>query len=140
MAAAENTTQATAAEIEGFIEAVPDPVRRADARALAALMARVSGQPATMWGPSIIGFGRYDYRYDSGRTGSMARISFSPRKAETVLYIIDGFDGHAELLARLGRHRTGKSCLYVKRLSDVDVDVLEALVRASWAEMARRHP
>ena len=137
---AENKTQATVVDAGSFIDAVADPARREDARTLAALMARVSGEPATMWGPSIVGFGAYDYRYDSGRTGTMARIGFSPRKAESVLYIVEGFDGYSELLARLGKHRTGKSCLYIKRLADVNAGVLEELVSASWAEMARRYP
>jgi hypothetical protein len=137
---AENKTQATLVDAGSFIDAVADPARREDARTLAALMARVSGEPATMWGPSIVGFGAYDYRYDSGRTGTMARIGFSPRKAESVLYIVEGFDGYSELLARLGKHRTGKSCLYIKRLADVNAGVLEELVSASWAEMARRYP
>lgn len=137
---AETKTLATSADVAAFIAAVPDPVRRADAQALVALMGRVSGAPAVMWGSSIIGFGAYDYRYDSGRTGTMARISFSPRKAETVLYLLDSFDGHGAWLARLGKHRMGKSCLYIKRLADVDVDVLETLVAASWAEMGKRYP
>ena len=137
---AENKTQATVVDAGSFIDAVADLARREDARTLAALMARVSGEPATMWGPSIVGFGAYDYRYDSGRTGTMARIGFSPRKAESVLYIVEGFDGYSELLARLGKHRTGKSCLYIKRLADVNAGVLEELVSASWAEMARRYP
>ncbi|WP_163460317.1 DUF1801 domain-containing protein, partial [Escherichia coli] len=77
------------------------------------------------WGPSIIGFGRYAYRYDSGRTGEMCRIGFSPRKAELVLYVLDGNADQSEVLGRLGRHRTGKGCLYIRRLADVDADVLE---------------
>jgi hypothetical protein len=137
---AKNKTQATTSSPDDFIAAFPDPVRRDDARSVAALMARISGEPATMWGPSIIGFGTCHYRYESGREGDMPRISFSPRKAETVLYLTDGFPGHAELMARLGKLRTGKSCLYVKRLSDVDMAVLEELIAASWADVARRYP
>jgi hypothetical protein len=135
-----NKTQPTAANVAAFIAAVPDATRRADAETLAALMARLSGAPAAMWGPSIIGFGEYHYRYDSGRTGSMSRIGFSPRKAETVVYLIDGFTGQAELLARLGKHRIGKSCLYIKRLADIDISVLEAMITASLATMAESYP
>ncbi|MEN9392261.1 MAG: hypothetical protein RLZZ104_604, partial [Pseudomonadota bacterium] len=89
---------------------------------------------------SIIGFGRYHYRYDSGREGEMCRIGFSPRKGQTVLYLIDGFKGHAELMAKLGKHKTGKSCLYVKRLSDIDLGVLEDICRCSLAYMAAKYP
>ncbi len=136
----ENKTKPTIVHAAAFIAAVPDPVRRADAEVVAAMMARVSGEPATMWGPSIIGFGSCHYKYESGREGDMPRIAFSPRKAETVLYIADGFPAYAELMARLGKHKIGKSCLYIKRLGDVDLTVLEALVAASWAEVARRYP
>jgi hypothetical protein len=140
MATAPNKTQATTADVAAFIAAVPDAGRRADAETLVTLMARLSGEQAAMWGPSIIGFGSYSYRYDSGRTGTMCRIGFSPRKAETVVYLVDGFTGQAELLARLGRHRIGKSCLYLKRLADIDISVLEAMISASLASMATRYP
>lgn len=140
MADAPNKTQPTVADVTAFIAAVPDPVRRADAETLVQMMTRLSDEPAKMWGPSIIGFGEYHYRYDSGRTGSMARIGFSPRKAEQVLYLVDGYENQAENLARLGKHRTGKSCLYVKRLADIDMAVLEAMIAASLATMAERYP
>jgi hypothetical protein len=140
MTTAPNKTQPTATDVATFVAAIPDAGRRTDAEILVALMSRLSGEPARMWGPSIIGFGEYHYRYDSGRTGSMARIGFSPRKAETVVYLIDGFTGQAELLARLGKHRIGKSCLYIKRLADIDICVLEAMVAASLATMADRYP
>lgn len=135
-----NKTQATVADVESFVALVPDATRRADAETLVALMTRLSGEPAKMWGPSIIGFGAYHYRYESGRTGTMARIGFSPRKAETVVYLIDGFTDQAALLARLGKHRTGQSCLYIKRLADIDMAVLEAMITASLATMAARYP
>ncbi len=136
----ENKTQATVARVEDFVTGIADENQRADARSLIAMMTRLSGEPATMWGPSIIGFGRYHYRYDSGREGEMCRIGFSPRKGQTVLYLIDGFEGHAELMAKLGKHKTGKSCLYVKRLSDIDLVVLEDMCRASLAYMAAKYP
>jgi hypothetical protein len=140
MTKAENKTQATVTRVEDFITGIADENQRADARSLIALMTRLSGEPATMWGPSIIGFGRYRYRYDSGREGEMCRIGFSPRKGQTVLYLIDGFEGHAELMAKLGKHKTGKSCLYVKRLSDIDLVVLEDMCRSSLAYMAAKYP
>ena len=140
MTKAENKTQATVARVEDFVTGIADENQRADARSLIALMTRLSGEPATMWGPSIIGFGRYRYRYDSGREGEMCRIGFSPRKGQTVLYLIDGFKGHAELMAKLGKHKTGKSCLYVKRLSDIDLVVLEDMCRCSLAYMAAEYP
>lgn len=137
---AENKTKPTDVDVGAFIDAVDHPERRDDARALAALMERVSGEPAAMWGPTMVGFGRYRYRYDSGRKGDAFRIGFSPRKAELVLYLLDGFTERDALLARLGKHRTGKSCLYVKRLADVDMGVLEQLVAASWRHMADKYP
>ena len=107
---------------------------------LITVMAKASGHPPKMWGSSIIGFDQYHYHYDSGREGDTLRIGFSPRKGQTVLYLVDGFPGHAELMARLGKHKSGKSCLYIKRLSDVDTGVLGDLIAASLAEMRRRYP
>lgn len=140
MAKSENKTQPTAASVDSFIATVADPTQRADAEAIRQMMAKMSGEPAQMWGPSIIGFGRYHYRYESGREGDMCRIGFSPRKGQTVLYLIDGFAGHAELLAQLGKHKTGKACLYIKRLADVDPAVLEQLCHRSLAYMAEKYP
>lgn len=137
---AELKTRATEIQVADFIAAVPDAARRADAGAVCTMMARLTGEPPKMWGPSIIGFGRYAYRYDSGRTGEMCRIGFSPRKAELVLYVLDGNADQSEVLGRLGRHRTGKGCLYIKRLADVDADVLEEIVRAKIARMDAAYP
>jgi Domain of unknown function (DU1801) len=137
---AENKTQATDANVSAFLDGVADANQRADADAIITLMQEASGEPPRMWGPSIIGFGSYHYCYESGREGDMCRIGFSPRKGQTVIYIVDGFPGHADLLARLGKHKTGKACLYVKRLADIDVAVLGELVTASLAEMDRRYP
>ena len=123
-----------------YLAAVKPDVRRDDGLALLDLMQRISGEPAAMWGPSIIGFGSYHYKYDSGREGDICRIGFSPRKAELVLYLIDGFDSHADLLAHLGKHRTGVSCLYIKKLADVDMAVLEELIAASLAYMDIKYP
>ncbi len=137
---AELKTRATEIQVADFIAAVPDAPRRADAEAVCAMMARLTGAPPKMWGPSIIGFDSYAYRYDSGRTGEMCRIGFSPRKAELVLYVLDGNADQSEVLGRLGRHRTGKGCLYIKRLADVDADVLEEIVRAKIARMDAAYP
>jgi hypothetical protein len=115
-----------------FLGKVPDEQQRADAQALAALMAAVSGQPATMWGTSIVGFGSTHYKYESGREGDTATIAFSPRKGKLVLYGVGKFPEYEHLLELLGRHSTGKSCLYLKRLSDADPKVLEDIVRKSW--------
>lgn len=133
-------TAPTTVDVDAFIDAVDHPVRRADARALKALMERVTGQPATMWGPSIVGFGSYHYTYASGRQGDAAAAGFSPRKASTTVYLADGFERRGELLARLGPHTTSVSCLYIKRLEDVDLDVLEELVRASYTTVTEEWP
>jgi hypothetical protein len=137
-----NKTQpsAAAAAAAAFIDAVEDPERRADCRALATLMEEVTGEPPVLWGTSIVGFGRYHYRYESGREGDSFLAGFSPRKRELTLYIMAGFDRYPELMAKLGRYRTGKSCLYLKRLSDVDMAVLEELIRESVAHTRKQNP
>jgi hypothetical protein len=137
---AELKTKATEISVDEFLDAVPDPQRREDARKVRAMMERLSGEPAKMWGPSIVGFGRYHYKYDSGHEGDMARIGFSPRARELVLYIIGGFPRHQALMERLGKYRTGKSCLYIKRLSDVEESVLEALAAESLDYMRKKYP
>lgn len=138
--AAEIKTRPTEVSIEAFLDTIADPGRREDARAVRAMMTRVTGKPAAMWGPSIVGFGSYHYRYDSGHKGTMCRLGFSPRKAELVLYVLTGSEGQDALLARLGKHKTGKSCLYIKRLSDVDEGVLEELTAHALADMNERYP
>lgn len=140
MAKSENKTKATEVSVDAFIASVADADQRTDAEKIRALMEQLSGEPATMWGPSIIGFGTYHYKYESGREGDMCRIGFSPRKGQTVLYLIDGFEGQSDLMARLGKHKTGKSCLYIKRLSDIDEAVLEELCVRSLQYMAEKYP
>jgi hypothetical protein len=135
-----NKTQATPVSVSDYLANLDDPVQRGDAQTLRTLLEHVSGYPATMWGTSIIGFGTYHYIYDSGREGDMCRIGFSPRKGKLVLYIFDGFPKYAEILARLGKHKTGKSCLYITRLADVDSDVLAELCTASLAHMQSLYP
>jgi hypothetical protein len=136
---AENKTRPTGAAVEAFLAGIPDPRRRADAERLRALMERVSGEAATMWGPSIVGFGAYHYKYESGREGEMCRIGFSPRAKELALYNM-GVSREPELLARLGKHRTGKGCLYLSRLADIDPKVLEEMARRAVAHMRETWP
>lgn len=138
MARSENKTQPTRADVDAFLDAIADPQRREDCRKVRALMEDATGAPAQMWGPTIVGFGRYHYRYASGREGDWMLIGFSPRRNDLTLYIMPGFDRYESLMARLGKHKTGKSCLYLKRLADVDMAVLEQLVRESVAAMASR--
>lgn len=129
---AENQTQETDASVEEFLEGVEHRGRREDAYALLELMRRVTGAPAKMWGPAIIGFGKYHYRYDSGREGDMLRVGFSPRKSNLALYVIFQDAELKRLLASLGKHKTGVSCLYVNKLADVDLQVLESIVARAW--------
>jgi hypothetical protein len=133
---ADNKTKPTKLSVTAFIDSLTDQTRRADAKALVKLMQTVSGEKPQMWGPSIIGFGSCHYTYDSGREGDMPLIGFSPRKAATVLYSVAGASDAKALLEELGKHTTGKGCLYIKKLADVDQKVLETLVRKSLA--ARR--
>ena len=137
---AETRTRPTDVTVDSFIDAVENPIRRADAKVVRAMMARLTGEPATMWGPSIVGFGSYHYKYDSCHEGVSCRMGFSPRKAELVLYVLTGADEQVAQLARLGKHRTGKACLYVKALADVDLAVLEEIARGALAHMDKLYP
>lgn len=130
---AEAKTQPTDEAVDTYFARVEPPQRAEDGRALAAIMARVSGEPPRMWGPSIVGFGSTDYPLAGGKTGTTLKIGFAARKPQLVLYGM-GIDRRAALLDQLGPHSTGKGCLYVKRLSDVDSGTLEAIVAAAWAE------
>lgn len=132
---AENKTKPTNADVDAFLESVEHDRRREDARVLVDLMREETGEEPKLWGPSIVGFGEYRYRYESGREGDWFMVGFSPRKTSLVLYIMSGFARHDELMARLGKHRTGKSCLYVNKLDDVDLDVVRELVRESIAHV-----
>lgn len=133
MADRDNAHRATAASVDAFLDAVPDARRRAEARTLLTVMERATGQAPVMWGGSIVGFGSYHYRYASGREGDAAAAGFSPRKGALTVYFPMGFDEHADALARLGPHTTSVSCLHLKRLDAVDLDVLEELVRKGYA-------
>lgn len=134
-----NKTVPTPVPANEFVGRLEDG-RRDEARILIDLLEDVSGEPPVMWGGSIIGFGSYHYRYDSGREGDMCRIGFSPRKAELVIYLAGGFERYETILRRLGRHRTGKSCLYLKRLSDADPTSLRELLIAELAYMDATYP
>ena len=134
----ENKTKATTLSVGAFIDALTDPTRRSDARELVELMQRVSGEKPRLWGPSIVGFGSYHYRYGSGREGDMPLISFSPRKAAMVLYSMLDHGEAKTLLAKLGRHATGKGCLYIKKLAEVDRTVLETLIKNAVAHYRPR--
>jgi len=136
---AENETKPTNLSVAAFIDALTDKTRRADAKALVKLMQKATAEEPKMWGPSIIGFGSYHYKYLSGREGDMPLAGFSPRKAATVLYVTAGFSDSEELLAKLGQHTTGKACLYIKKLADVDQKVLEELVVKSVGAIRARH-
>ena len=137
---AEIKTRATDVSVDDFIAALPVPQRSEDARKIRALFERLTGEPAKMWGPTIIGFGSYHYKYESGHEGVMCRMGFSPRKAELVLYVLTGFAGQEALLARLGKHKTGKVCLYIKKLPDVDETVLAEIATRALAHMNEKYP
>lgn len=138
MARSVNTTGPTDASVTDFIAAVRLDRRRADAQTLLGLMTAVTGEDPVMWGSSIVGFGSYRYRYASGREGEWLATGFSPRAAASTVYLMDGFAGREELLRRLGPHSTGASCLYLRRLEAVDLDVLAELVRRSYRSVTGR--
>ena len=137
---AENKTQVTDVDPRAFVASVEHPTRRADAEVLLEMMIRVTGCEPKMWGPSIIGFGRYHYVYDSGREGDFILTGFSPRKANLVIYVLPGYEDMSAQLAELGKHRLGKSCLYINKLADVNLDVLETIVSNGVASMRRNYP
>lgn len=128
---AELKTQKTSASVTHFLNQVEDDERRKDCKTLLRMMKSATGARAAMWGASIVGFGSYHYKYASGREGDWFLTGFSPRRGDLTLYIMPGFERYKDLLSRLGKHKTGKSCLYIKRLSDVDMTVLEQLVSES---------
>ena len=135
---AELKTKRTEASVDDFIAGIADEQRRDDCRALLTMMKRVSKAPPKMWGASMVGFGSYHYRYASGREGEWFLAGFSPRRQDLTVYVMAGFEDYPELMARLGKYKTGKSCLYLKRLSDVDAAVLEKLIAASVRDMKAR--
>lgn len=136
---ADNKTKATAASVAKHIAAIENESIRNDCAALVKLMSKWTGEKPQMWGPSIVGFGSYHYKYESGREGDSCASGFAARKNEMVVYLVADGAGQDELLARLGKHKMGKACLYVRRLADIDLAVLEKLVKGSLAEVRRRY-
>jgi hypothetical protein len=136
---AENKTKATTASVASYLSAIEDPARRADCEALAKLMAKASKQPATMWGTSIVGFGSYHYVYESGREGDSCLSGFSSRKGDISIYLTAEVLAQQELIAKLGKVKTSKGCLYVRKLADVDLKILERLVADTCAERKKRY-
>lgn len=135
---AEIKTQRNKKSVSSFLNSVEHEGRREDAKKVAALMEEVTGEKPAMWGESIVGFGSYHYVYESGREGDWMLVGFSPRKANLVLYIMSGFSKYDELMEKLGKHKVGKSCLYLNRLSDVDEKVLRRLVKESVAHLKKQ--
>ena len=137
---AENKTKETAEPVEDFLYAVDNATRRADGLALNDIFKEVTGYAPRMWGPSIIGYGSYHYTYASGREGDSLATGFSPRKANISIYVMPGYANYSEILSRLGKHKMGKSCLYVNKLADVDVEVLKELIRAGLGDLDKKWP
>jgi hypothetical protein len=140
MAAAANKTQATQASVAAYLAERGSAEQIADCQQLISMMQKITAQTAVMWGPSIVGFDRYTYRYESGRSGDACVIGFAIRGRELVIYLLAETAEQQGLLAKLGKHRFGKSCLYFKRLQDLDADVLQALMQNSVTEIKRRYP
>lgn len=134
---AENKTKATEASVADYLAALSDDARRRDCECLAELMAKVTKQPAKMWGSGIVGFGSYHYRYASGREGDMCLVGFASRKGDISVYGLNAAPGHDELMMKLGKHKAGKGCLYLKTLDGIDLKVLEQLIREAAAAMQR---
>ncbi|WP_341367230.1 DUF1801 domain-containing protein [Yoonia sp. BS5-3] len=137
---ADNKTKPTEQSVADFIAGVEHATRRADAEVLEAMFRKITGWQPRMWGPTLIGYGSYHYTYDSGRSGDMLATGFSPRKANLVLYIMPGYQDFGEMMDRLGKHKLGKSCLYINKLADVDLDVLEEIIRAGLKDLGKRWP
>jgi len=135
----ENKTKATEASVESYLSAIADEARRADCVALTRLLTKATKKPPKMWGTSIVGFGSYHYKYESGREGDSCLTGFSSRKDAISIYLVSGADGSERLLSKLGKHKMGKGCLYLRKLSDVDLKVLEQLIIGSMAARELNH-
>jgi hypothetical protein len=136
---AELKTSKNKASVEDFLNAVEDKQKREDCREIQKMMQEITGEKPSMWGPSIVGFGSYHYKYETGREGDWFLEGFSPRKQNLTLYIMSGFKNYDALLGKLGKHSTGKSCLYIKRLSDIDKNVLKKMIIQSVEEVKNRY-
>ena len=136
---AENKTKPTKASVTAFLNAVENKTRKRDVKVINEMMTRISGEKPTMWGPTMVGFGSHHYKYESGREGDLFMTGFSPRKTSLVLYIMPGYGQFDDIMARLGKHKTGKACLYINKLEDVDMAVLEELITKSVAWMRNKY-
>ena len=132
----EYKTRKNDSDVERCLSSVENTARKADGLALLEMMREITGDDGSMWGDSLVGFGQYDYTYASGQSGSWFAIGFSPRKQNTTVYIMPGFEEYTDLLEQLGKHKLGKSCLYINKLADVDLGVLKQLIQKSYAKMA----
>jgi hypothetical protein len=136
---AELKTKQTNASVKDFLNKISDEERRGDCLAVAKMMEEITKEKPKMWGPAIVGFGTYHYKYASGREGDWPIAAFSPRKKDLTLYLMPGFEDQAELMKQLGKHSTGKSCLYIKRLSDIHLPTLKKLIKASVKQMKKTY-
>ena len=132
-------TQPTKESVKTFLDGIEDEQRRKDCKAIAKMMAKATGKRPKMWGDAIVGYGRYEYKYKSGHEGAWFLTGFSPRKRDLTLYIMQGFKAHAPLMEKLGKYKNGKSCLYIKKLEDVDTDVLQQLIDGSLEYLQRTY-
>ena len=137
---AELKTKATEITVESFLDKKADPKVRADCDTIISIMERLTGEKPKMWGPSIVGFGKYHYKYDSGREGEICITGFSPRKPNIVLYLMANFEDKADLLEKLGKHKASKGCLYIKKLADVNIDILESMIKQSIDFIKKKYP
>lgn len=136
---AETKTKITNASVKDFLDQVKNEQKRKDAYTVLRLMKTITGKQPKMWGPSIVGFDKYHYRYESGHEGDICMIGFSPRSQALTLYVMSGFDGYTNLLKKLGKHKTSKACLYFNKLDDVDLDVLKEIIKASYRYAKQKH-
>ncbi len=136
---AELKTKKNNASVKEFIDSIENEQKRKDYREISKMMQKASGKNPKMWGDSIVGFGEYHYKYESGREGDWMRIGFSPRKQNITLYIMNGFEKYDQLMKKLGKHKTGKSCLYIKRLEDVDREILNKLIEESVSYFDKKY-
>ena len=139
MVKGELKTKKNKASVKEFLDSIEDHAKRKDCKEIAKMMRSASGKNAKMWGTNIVGYDEYHYKYASGREGDFMRIGFSPRKQAITLYIMDGFDKYDRLMGKLGKHKTGKSCLYIKRLSDIDTGVLKELIKGSLEHFEKKY-
>jgi len=137
---AQNKTTENGLSVHDFLNTVPDENKRSDCFNLLGIIGEIAGFTAKMWGTAIVGFGSYHYKYESGRTGNAPLVGFSPRKDAIVLYLSSDFNNREELLAKFGKHKTGKACVYIKKLSDIDVEVLKEMITNSVAKINSLYP